>query len=917
MVQSTNRCTNTNMVNCMSFLHKRSDTLYFWDGVRKIDIVLAYLEEDENDEIGFQHSEIRKTFERNLRNEGLELELEPFQRSADGKTNFLKIYATEEALQKYADIMNIQTPIKKFTSIFYSTDSNLDSDDESSSIWSFWSPFDNDPMIIPPEPNFFNAGVYFSSEDRFILKDRESEFNSAQRSMIVWQILNRTRYSLEDEYKKGIYKLLSKKVYEAAYPLHDGHYDRPRKDGHISNRRILYTEWASWRKWYKKQPLWMIKNYFGEKVGLYFAWLGFYTTMLIPPSIVGVFVLIFGIFTIDAEWNYPSKDICYEEGIKNLTMCPQCPYHCPFWELSESCSISKLTHAFDNSSTVFFSIFMSLWATIFLELWKRRQSIIVWEWDLSNYEDIETIRPEFEASIKTTRINPVSKKHEPYLPPHSKAIRVAFTTSFIIFMLLLVLTTVFSIMIYRVTVTVLLNESISEQQNAAVTHSQVKLFVALTAGCLNLLSIVFLNYIYEFVALWLTNVEQPRTYTDFEHSYTFKLFMFQCINFYSSLVYIAFFKGKFFSHPGDFSKEEKSTMTQFAFDLCDPAGCFYELFIQLAIIMVGKQAMNNIIEFILPKVIIMWKRYVYRTNIVDNESSNNEITRWEMDYSLKSVDRITLLDEYLEMVIQYGFVTLFVAAFPLAPLFALINNVVEIRLDANKYVTSMRRPLSQRTESIGAWQEILQAITYISVIFNGITIALASDFIPRMVYSYVHSEDSTLRGYVKYTLTEFNTSVWGNQTFTDWPGPKSLKEKDLPATCYFKALREPPDYRLSRIFFHVFSARLAFVLVFEHFVFGIIGLMRVMIPDVPQDIKVQTQREEILNSELLLESPNKTNPHKHYRDNGNEEEDLKYVIHQTRKDSVVGKTLSPREMLRKNRDSHVEPGGTLDIFQLL
>ncbi len=30
-------------------------------------------------------------------------------------------------------------------------------------------------------------------------------------------------------------------------------------------------------------------------------------------------------------------------------------------------------------------------------------------------------------------------------------------------------------------------------------------------------------------------------------------------------------------------------------------------------------------------------------------------------------------------VIQYGFVTLFVAAFPLAPFFALLNNIFEIR----------------------------------------------------------------------------------------------------------------------------------------------------------------------------------------------------------------------------------------------
>jgi hypothetical protein len=35
-------------------------------------------------------------------------------------------------------------------------------------------------------------------------------------------------------------------------------------------------------------------------------------------------------------------------------------------------------------------------------------------------------------------------------------------------------------------------------------------------------------------------------------------------------------------------------------------------------------------------------------------------------------------------------VTLFVTAFPLAPLFALINNIFEIRIDAEKYVVNYR-----------------------------------------------------------------------------------------------------------------------------------------------------------------------------------------------------------------------------------
>lgn len=52
-------------------------------------------------------------------------------------------------------------------------------------------------------------------------------------------------------------------------------------------------------------------------------------------------------------------------------------------------------------------------------------------------------------------------------------------------------------------------------------------------------------------------------------------------------------------------------------------------------------------------------------------------------------------------VIQFGMVTLFVASFPLAPLFALLNNIIEIRLDAKKFVMELRRPIAAKAKDIG------------------------------------------------------------------------------------------------------------------------------------------------------------------------------------------------------------------------
>lgn len=69
-------------------------------------------------------------------------------------------------------------------------------------------------------------------------------------------------------------------------------------------------------------------------------------------------------------------------------------------------------------------------------------------------------------------------------------------------------------------------------------------------------------------------------------------------------------------------------------------------------------------------------------------------------------------------VIQFGFITLFVASFPLAPLLALINNIIEVRVDAWKLTTQFRRPVASKAHSIGAWEEILSGIAIFSVVTN-------------------------------------------------------------------------------------------------------------------------------------------------------------------------------------------------------
>lgn len=73
-------------------------------------------------------------------------------------------------------------------------------------------------------------------------------------------------------------------------------------------------------------------------------------------------------------------------------------------------------------------------------------------------------------------------------------------------------------------------------------NRHAKIFTSLTAAFINLIIIMILTRIYQKLAKWMVNLENPRTQTEYEASFTFKIFLFEFVNFYSSLIYIAFFK---------------------------------------------------------------------------------------------------------------------------------------------------------------------------------------------------------------------------------------------------------------------------------------------------------------------------------------------------------------------------------------
>ncbi|CAL8332518.1 unnamed protein product [Boreogadus saida] len=302
-------------------------------------------------------------------------------------------------------------------------------------------------------PDYYTCPFRTSKLDRFLGSDnKETFFKRTQRHQLLYEILARTPYGDVTRGEVGVDRLLSEEEFTAAYPLHEGSYEVPRgvSSDRLSVRQVLFQYWARWGSWYRYQPLDHIRDYFGEKVALYFAWLGFYTGWLVPAAVVGTVVFLFGFWLVTTD--LPAKELCHSD----IIMCPLCNI-CSHWNLSSICLTFKAGLLFDNGGTVFFSVFMALWSVTFLEFWKRSCSCLTHRWNCSQHQEVEERpRPEFTAMAPMTTRNPVTGAEEPYFPESQRLRRILTGGAVIVVMVFMVLMFLIAIILYRTIVSIVI-----------------------------------------------------------------------------------------------------------------------------------------------------------------------------------------------------------------------------------------------------------------------------------------------------------------------------------------------------------------------------------------------------------------------------------------------------------------------------
>jgi len=110
----------------------------------------------------------------------------------------------------------------------------------------------------------------------------------------------------------------------------------------------------------------------------------------------------------------------------------------------------------------------------------------------------------------------------------------------------------------------------------------------------------------------------------------------------------------------------------------------------------------------------------------DTEKSEAEVQMEKERYS-------NTIDDMSEMVVQFGYVTLFVMCFPLIPLLAIINNIFELKVDATNLVMSSQRPDPNGSDGLGTWNSVLGLFSILSVATNALLITTRTNLLSQVI----------------------------------------------------------------------------------------------------------------------------------------------------------------------------------------
>ncbi|CAH8536449.1 unnamed protein product [Heterobilharzia americana] len=413
-----------------------------------------------------------------------------------------------------------------------------------------------------------------------------------------------------------------------------------------------------------------LRQYFGDSIGFYFVWMKLYCIYLICPLIAGLFCQIF---------NYLNEQLFNDN------------------------QISLCIH-------MIYSIFMILWAIICTKLWQREYLSCVDRWsgnalielaanDLVWLFNLIDQRPNFHGIWRQSRVTGLMELHYPACKRRLRYLTSGFITLVCLLWAIFVNITLLNIegFIVAEKSSWFHIECVSQfAEPGAIFDSTGDGILPFLPGVLHSLIIFIMNQmIFRIIAEHLTEWENHATNEAYERALIIKRFLFELVDAYGGLAYLGFILA-------DRIALRSLLLTMFATD----------------------SVRRLTLECIIPYLLYRFRAWKEKQSIgalkrSTDDASSSAYQQMRVAREL-CADVYESFDDYLEMVLQHGYLVLFAYSSPLfITILAILCTFFEVHFDVFKLFWVTQCPKSNlllRGQSI--WLLLLGIQAWLSVLTN-------------------------------------------------------------------------------------------------------------------------------------------------------------------------------------------------------
>lgn len=336
-----------------------------------------------------------------------------------------------------------------------------------------------------------------------------------------------------------------------------------------------------------------------------------------------------------------------------------------FLALAFPSALSFLFWAAGKQYSQVFGVMLVGWAIVFVESWRIKERTLASRWGCYGLENLPLTRAEFKPDRK--EVNPATGEEVLTFAWHKSLVRQLSTVP-VVFLFSIVLGMVIST-IY--TIETLVGEIYSGPAKSVVMLLPTVLFVGLVPR---------FTAVWHTIAIRLTNFENFKKPHDHATALARKLVALNFLVAYGGLILSAFIYIPY-GHllvPRILSllpshKTLQSCLAQTGEYSINPA----RLKTQLVAYTLTGQISGAFSEIALPEILRFLGKKVHRTKEVLNEDEAGE--EHEMLQRIReeaTLPEYSLVAEYTEMVVQFGYVTLWASIWPLAATMSFVNNFV-------------------------------------------------------------------------------------------------------------------------------------------------------------------------------------------------------------------------------------------------